>query len=147
MSHKTELEKERMSVFIDDEYIESGAAQIENPLNVGDELPFGYMNPETEGKLTWICNKDAQGTVTSVFAFDTGSGVEKKVSYLKDIDEAIQFRDELIRNGWTKIKPPKIEITYPGADGKERPLNRKQRRALQRKLKSAARRTMVNENI
>lgn len=136
-----------MSIGIDDSHLKSGEAEIENPLNQGDNLPFGYLNPETEGKLTWICNEDAQGRITSVFIYDTGSGTDKKVAYLKDIKEAIDFRDELIRNGWTKLKAPEIQITYPGDDGKERPLNRKQRRALQRKLKKAAKKTNVDDNI
>lgn len=121
--------------------------EIVNDLNKDDNtLPFGYMNPETEGKLTWICAEDAQGNITSVFCFDTGNGIEKKVAHLSNLDEAIYMKDELISNGWSKLKAPEIRITYPGVDG-DKPLNRAQRRTLQQKLKRAARKQRLDDNI
>lgn len=101
-----------------------------------DTLPFGYFNPETEGKLTWICGPDAEGKITSVFCFDFGTHQEKQSDYVENIEKAKQIRDELVRSGWLKLKPPKMEFTYPNEKGESVPLNRKQRRYLAKKIKT-----------
>lgn len=98
------------------------------------ELPFAYFHPQTDGKLIWICNYDAEGKITSVFSFKQVIGDDRKVCYLEDIKDAEQIRDELIANGWKKLKPPKLTFTYPG-EKEGKPLNRRQRRLLQKKIK------------
>ena len=45
--------------------------------------------------------------------------------------EAIYMRDELIKAGWKPLKPPEITVKYD--DGKEKPLNRDQKRYLAKK--------------
>ena len=113
-----------------------GGFTIENVLNKDeDTLPFGLFNPDTEGKLTWICGISQEGLITSVFCMDLGDHKEKEVRNLKDIEEAKYYRNELISNGWKKLIPPKIEFTV-GKDGKNAPLNRKQRRYLDKKIKN-----------
>lgn len=99
-----------------------------------DTLPFAYHNPETEGKLTWHCGEDAEGKITSVFVYDFGVNKEKKCAYLENIEKAKEMRDTLVDNGWLKLKPPKMEFTYPDDKGNDVPLNRKQRRYLARKI-------------
>lgn len=109
---------------------------IENTLNVGDNLPYGMYNPDTEGKLTWVCGLGPKGDVVSVFAFDHGDRTEKQVKLLKDEDEARFFRDELVKNGWRKLIPPKINFTTTKDDGTTSDMNRRQKRELARKMKT-----------
>jgi len=107
----------------------------ESTLNKDDNtLPYGYFHPETEGKLTWVCGNDANGKITSVFCMDNGpNNKDKKCQYLEDLEKAKFIRDELIKDGWQKIKGPKVTFTLP--DGSESSnLNRKQKRFLQRKM-------------
>lgn len=106
--------------------------KVDTDLNKDENaLPFGYYNPTTEGKLIWMCGEDAEKRITSVFVFDFGDHKEKKCSYLKDLKEALFFRDELVKEGWLKLKPPKV--TFKSKDGKE--LTRKQKRMIERKLR------------
>lgn len=107
----------------------------ETDLNKDDnKLPFAYYNPQLEGKLTWVCGEDMDDKITSVFCFDYGTHKDKKPSYLKDLEQAKYLRDELVKEGWKKIKNPEITFSMPGQkDGK--PLNRKQKRFLQKKIK------------
>ena len=115
------------------------STEVESLLNrEGNALPFGYHNPETEGKLIWMCNYDAEGRITSVFSFDKGTHREANTNYLKDMDEAISVRDELVNHGWKKMEAPKATFSYAGDD---KPLNRKQRRYLKRKIEQMDRRT------
>ncbi len=101
----------------------------------GDVLPFGYFNPDTDGKLVWVCNEDAAQKITHVFDFDMGNGNhQKQCAYIESIEEAIKIRDELIAHGWKKLVPP--EVTFKFKDEKEdRPLTRQEKRILKRKLK------------
>lgn len=115
------------------------AADIIKPESIlnreGNKLPFGLYNPATEGKLTWMCGYDQDQKITSVFCMDVGGGrKEKKSEYLKDLAEAKRYRDELVKNGWMEVTPPKVTFTY---DGKEErtSLNRSQKRAMQKKMK------------
>jgi len=106
--------------------------EVESILNREDgNLPFGYFHPQTEGKLVWICNYDAEGKITSIFSYqDQG----KQCKYLESKEEAEYIRDELVKNGWKKLKPPKVELTYPGQkEGTS--LSRKQKRYLKRRIK------------
>jgi hypothetical protein len=63
---------------------------------------------------------------------DLGPEKDKKCQHLENIDQAKFIRDELIRNGWQKVKPPEISVKMP--DGEKRPLNRKEKRYLKRKV-------------
>lgn len=107
---------------------------VENALNKNEnDLPLGYFHPETEGKLTWICGRDAEGKITSVFSYDHGTHKDTQSSYLESLEKALEVRDELVRNNWKKVKPPEVRLTYADGD-RERPLNRKQKRYLKRKI-------------
>ena len=113
---------------------------VENILNREDgSLPFGLFNPETEGKLTWICNYGTERDIISVFCFDHGDHSDRDVKILTDLTEALYVRDTLIQHGWKKLIPPKIEFTISSDDGKQKPLNRKERRYLEKKIKQVAR--------
>jgi hypothetical protein len=121
----------------------SDGFSIESQLNKDDKnLPFGLYNPETEGRLTWICGYGPSNDIIATFSFDTpGSPTEKDVRMLKDLNEAIFAKDELVKNGWKKIIPPQISFTVSGKDGNKTPLNRKQKRYLDKKLTSIAKQT------
>lgn len=110
--------------------------KVENILNRdGDILPYGYFNPATEGRLNWMCGRDSTNKITSVFCFEHADGHrEKSCKYLDTEIEAKHMRDELIKDGWNKIVPPKIEFTMPDDDGNQKPLNRTQRRAIIREM-------------
>ena len=110
----------------------------------GDILPFGYYNPQTGGKLTWICNEDKDGKITSVFDFDTGNGHEKQSDYLIDMSGALFMRQELITNGWKKLDPPEVTFKFPG-EKDERPLTRQEKRELQRKMKKMDKQNPFNQ--
>lgn len=114
---------------------------VENTMNKDENtLPFGYFDPSMEGKLTWICSygpphKDKEPDIVSIFTMDLGDHVEKEPKFLRDIDEAKFMRDELIKAGWRKLIPPKIEFTVTREDGSKSSLNRRQKRALEKKIK------------
>lgn len=101
-----------------------------------NDLPFGFYNPETEGKVTWLCDYDQERRITSIFAFEAGEESDRKVSYLENIEQARSTRDVLVKNGWQKLKAPKVTFSYPG-EKEGRPMNRQQRRWLQQKVKKA----------
>ena len=94
-------------------------------------LPFGFYNPKTEGKVYWVCNKDANGKITSVFGFKDKDSKDRRTSYLKDMDEAQKIRQTLIADGWKPMVPPKIAFKHPETD-EEKILSRKEKRKLQR---------------
>lgn len=107
--------------------------QITSILNKNDgTLPFGYFEPTQDGKLTWNCGYDPQGRIISVFCFDFGTHKDKNVTELKSMKDAIFARDELIKAGWMKLKPPEITVSYE--DGTEKPLNRQQKRYLAKQI-------------
>ena len=107
--------------------------QLENMANrEGNELPFALYSPESQGKVTWNCGYDATGRIISVFCFKDGFETDKKSTLIETKTEAIQMRDELLKNGWKLLQPPKIEFTVPDEKGGTRPLNRKEKRALER---------------
>ncbi len=106
-----------------------------------DSLPYSYQNPETEGKLIWICDKDADGKITSVFVMNDQGGQEKKCSYLKDLDEAKNVRNTLIDNGWRVFHPPKVVFTMP--DGQEKTaLSRKDKRFIAKQIEKERKKQM-----
>jgi len=103
----------------------------------GDILPFGLYCPQLEGKLSWICNEDKDGKITSVYKYDENATTsEKKCEYLPDMKTALFARDELLKAGWKPITPPEVTFKFPG-EKEARPLNREEKRKLQRKLKKA----------
>ncbi len=112
--------------------------KVENILNrEGDQLPFGYFEPSQEGKIFWMCNRDSEGRVTSVFSYDGPDGKEKKASYLETVEDAIFHRDELIKAGWLAMKSPEVCFKIKSSDGTEvdKPLNRVLKRQLNKRLK------------
>ncbi len=110
--------------------------KVEPILNKEDDsLPYGYLHPEHDGKLTWVCGEDQEGKITSIFCMDLGGYKDKKCEYLQDIEAARYIRHELIEAGWIKLKPPEITFTFPGDKEPRTSLNRKQKRYLQRKMK------------
>jgi len=111
---------------------------IENILNKDENnLPFGYYNPETDGKVTWICNTGSDGKIVGVFSCDCIDHTEKDVRHLENMEQALFFRDELVKHGWRKLVPPKMNFTMSKNDGTpSKEMNRKQKRALEKKIKS-----------
>lgn len=111
-----------------------GNIKIDHILNRDSgELPYAYYNPETEGKLIWLCAINEHKKIESVFEFMSGEHLQSDrcVKELETMEDAKFMRDELIKNGWKIYVPPKIEITMP--DGK--PMNRKQKRILAKEIK------------
>lgn len=111
---------------------------LDGAFNSGNgKLPFGYYNPETEGKVYWVCSTDKGGKITSVFAFqgDTTEESDRKISYLKDMAEARWHRDELVKAGWKPLETPEMKFHYKG---KEVKMDRKQKRKLQKRMKALA---------
>lgn len=110
-------------------------SNIENPYNPSDGgLPFALYLPASEGVMQWHCGKDAQNNITSVF-LDTDTK-KKQIQYLTSMAEANRFKNELEKAGWQKLKAPEIKLSYAG-DKEERPMNRKERRALAKRLRGA----------
>lgn len=108
-------------------------AMINSILNPDDgSLPFGYYAPNTDGKVTWNCGTDPDGKIISVFQFDNCGHKDRKIATLPSINDAIYAKNELIKAGWLKIKPPEITVTYE--DGSEKPATRKQKRKLKKAL-------------
>lgn len=98
-----------------------------------DSLPYGLFDPKYEDKLTWICGNDAQGNITQIFCMDMGAEKDKKCFYVENIEQAKAIRDELMKNGWQKLKAPEITFKIPG-EKNARPLNRKEKRYLKKKV-------------
>ena len=110
--------------------------KLESLMNKDDDsLPYAYFNPETEGKLTWVCGADGEGNITSVFCFDHGTHKDKVPNYVADIEKAKFIRQELINSGWKKLVPPEVTFTFPGED-KPRTMTRKEKRYLNKKMKN-----------
>jgi len=108
-------------------------ARINSILNPDDgKLPFGYYSPEMDGKVTWNCGTDQNGDIISVFCYDDRGNKDKKIAKLKNMEDAIYAKNELINAGWLKIKPPEITISHE--DGSKKALTRKQKRHLKKNL-------------
>lgn len=108
---------------------------INNLFNKGDDLPFAYFNPTSEGKVTWNCNYDQDGKVTSVFMYSGEGKPERQVTYLT-LEQARETRNTLVEHGWKETQLPKINFKTPDGD---RDLTKKERklmdRAIARKIK------------
>ena len=110
------------------------SVRIENTLNrEGDQLPFGYFNPASEGKVHWTCGEDQNGKIVSVFQYDGPEGMERMPQFLENKQAAIEMRETLIESGWKKMKAPEVTFSFPGQKEKQT-LNRKQKRYLKKKL-------------
>ena len=90
-------------------------------------LPFGYMYPSPDGRMTWRCDYDTSNRIVSVFCFDNGYKTEKVPSFIT-MDDAIKCRDILVKNNWIKLQAPEITVEYE--NGEKKPLNRSQRRKM-----------------
>lgn len=91
--------------------------KIESIINrENDQLPFVYFHPPSEGKVTWHCGYDQDNKLTTVFCYKGVGEKDRKIGYLKDIDEALFFRDELVKEGWEKMKPPQITTSVQKKD-------------------------------
>ena len=112
-----------------------GGVMVDNTLNrPGDILPFGLYNPETEGKLIWMCNYGIEGSeIVSVYAMrgtgntssDGDNNInpakdEKDIKYLASLDEARYVRDELIKSGWLPLKLPEIKFSISSDASKKK---------------------------
>ena len=113
--------------------------QVESLLNrEGDQLPFGFFNPASEGKVTWNCGKDPEGRITSVFGYNVSSAAgDRRVQYIT-MEQALDIRQQLIEAGWQKIVPPEVTFRYPGLG--DRPLTRKEKKLIQRRVQRINRR-------
>jgi hypothetical protein len=106
---------------------------IENLANRdGDILPFAFYEPKSKGAVTWNCGYDANGKIISIFCYKKDLERDKLVREYETLAEAIDARNVLINAGWQKLTPPRIEFTVPDEKGGSRPLNRKEKRALER---------------
>lgn len=123
-------EKKEIQDQIKDAFINN--FQVTSLLNRdGDILPFGYFNPKSEGKIFWMCDYDQDRKITSIIQYDYEGQKGRKIEYLENMEKALYYRDEFVKDGWKKIVPPKVEFTME--DG--RPLNRQEKRFLAKKMK------------
>lgn len=109
----------------------SNGMVVENVLNRTDNsLPFGLFHPPSEGKLIWICNYDNEARIRFVYRnTNADSTAEYGEGTYADLKQALWARDEHIKDGWQPLQLPELQLNVGG-----QPLNRRQRRELQRKL-------------
>ena len=108
--------------------------KIENAVNSnGDDLPFGYYEPTSDGKVTWNCGYDKDGKITSVFCYRNEEHTERKIAYLPSLNDALFARSQLIEAGWNKIKAPEITFSY---EGENKEMTRKEKRDFNKNLKT-----------
>lgn len=106
---------------------------IEIPLNkYDDKPPFGYFHPQTKGNLIWVCDFDQDQKLVSVFKMKGDSKIIAK--YLENVEEALEYRNELVSEGWEKINPPDVNIRLPNGKTIDE-LNRKEKRGLKKMIK------------
>jgi hypothetical protein len=116
---------------------------MESKMNKPDgTLPFGLYNPESvvngsDPKVTWLCDHDKDGKITSIYLFSDGGDTDRQCRYLPDLDTANQEKNILIDHGWLPLKTPTLSFSYKDDDGTEKPMNRAQRRALEKKIQRA----------
>jgi len=136
------MSEEKVSENVVDNFLDN--FKIKDLFNDGDNLPFGYYNPEFDptGVLKWICANDASGKITSVYECkEKGQEIQKQVSYMT-MEEAIETRRVLVESGWKKIVPPKITFTYPGRG--EVDINRKEKRKIKRAIEKLTKNNPFN---
>lgn len=102
-------------------------------------FPWSYYNPEAEKQncqVTWTCGLDDKNNIVSVFSFtDARNNKDKQCSYLKDYDEAVHYKNTLIADKWLPAKPPDVQFTVSDGKGGQRPINRKEKRYVERQLR------------
>ncbi len=74
-------------------------------------FPIGLKHPKEN--IRWICGKDEDGKFVSTFYYmiEGDNGTNGQV--LKDKKEALFYYNELMKEGWSKIKMPTITIDCP----------------------------------
>mgnify|MGYP003417869368 CR=1 FL=1 len=118
------------------------SVDVKNVINSeSGEMPWGLYHPQSEGKLTWTCGPDAEGKITSVYCCEN----ERDASYISE-ERAREIKKGLEDAGWKKLVPPKIKFTIPDEKGRERPLNRKEQRYIERKISQGVDITKLGEN-
>jgi hypothetical protein len=97
-------------------------------------LPFGLVH-SIETRLTWFCDTDHNGRITSVYKYIQDDGKpDLKCEYIP-YSEALERRNYLLdppdgSPRWIFFVPPKIEMTMDSPSGEQKPLNRKQKRKM-----------------
>lgn len=79
--------------------------------NPDGSLPFSLYSREHQDRLLWICDRDKDNAIVSIFQYtNIGGEKEYKTEELKNMDAARFFRDELLKSGWIPRFHPKIEV-------------------------------------
>ena len=98
------LSKEVMQEILDN-------IQVEVPFNnANGDLPFALFNSDNPN-VRWVCGHDEDGeTIVSVFVHMKGKNQkpDRKIDYLKTIEDAREYRKTLIDHGWQELAKPKI---------------------------------------
>lgn len=97
----------------------------------GFEFPLTYTDPFATEKIYWICDRDADGKLTSVFF--NASKRERQSSFY-EMENVIEQEKMLKEVGWVKCKQPEINIKVEG-DKVPRKLRRRLAREEERKNK------------
>lgn len=98
-------------------------------------LPFGLVH-SIETRLSWFCDTDQDGRLTSVYKYLMDDGKpDYQIEYLPSYSSALERRNYLLNppDGspkWIYFVPPRIEMTMDSPSGDQKPLNRKQKRKL-----------------
>lgn len=96
-------------------------------------FPMALFHPESDGKATWIADtsRTDPSKITMVLAYDLRGPDEEKTISEVDRGTALETRRILVEAGWLLLRPPEVTISAPGG---KRPLNRKEKRRLERTL-------------
>ncbi len=105
--------------------------EIESVFNKSNDPPYSYFCPESNGEVFWICRQDQDKNLLGVF-YGPDNKKDRLITHFKSVREARNTRDVLINAGWRELALPKISLTTKTEDNKDRPLNRRERRALQK---------------
>lgn len=95
------------------------ALKVEAPVYNKGTIPYMLRNPYyPDGALMWVCDKDADGNITSVFcATDTKGKLDptkRAVAYVS-LEEANNTYTTLLREGWQELN---INVSVTSAAGK-----------------------------
>jgi hypothetical protein len=121
---------------------ENASIRMESIVNKGDKPPFAYYAPQSNGKVTWHCGYDTKDQLISVFCFKEAGNEDRRPSVLKGISQALEARKVLIEEGWLPLDAPQITTK---TDGVDKPLNRKQKRNVAKKLKKEMKNNPLEE--
>ena len=106
----------------------------EKDKNNKDKLPFGYFYPPSDGKIYWICSYSKDNKIISSFfndEYDKNDILHKHISELKNIDDAIKIKDDLINDKWLPLKTP---TKYVICNGVKIEMNKKTKKILNKKM-------------